>query len=175
MIFLDESGVDKGNSKNSPFFIVSIVNLFNYKEENKKIREFLKHKQERLKWQKLTKSEKDLFLSYSENINYKVYAIYNNKNLKSITYFDILYHIMNNRIFNKQKIIYSGLHLNSIFEKVRRALKKENKILISFKESENDEEFGIQIADLWAGFINNSLKNKIDISGVKNLDLTCYK
>ena len=48
MIFLDESGVDKGNNINSPFFVVSVVDLSDHELENNKIRDNLKHKQEKV-------------------------------------------------------------------------------------------------------------------------------
>ena len=175
MIFLDESGVDKGNDINSPFFVISIVNFLDYVAENKKIRNVLKHKQERLKWQKLTKEEKLRFCDYAKNIDYRIDCIYNSKEIKKATYFNVLYSLLNKSIYNKNYIVYEGLHLNAIFEKVRKLLKNKNNIFISFGESKNDETLGIQIADLWAGFINHSLKNKIDISMIKNLKITKYK
>lgn len=175
MIFLDESGVDKGNNTNSPFFVVSVVNLLDHESENNKIRDILKHKQERLKWQKLTKEEKSKFFEYAKGIKYKIDCVYNKKENIEASYLNLLYLILSKNSYNKEKIIYEGLHLNSIFEKVRKLLKIKNRILISFRESEDNEKLGIQIADLWAGFINHSLKKKIDISEIKNLNLTEYQ
>jgi hypothetical protein len=169
MIFLDESGVDSGRVTSSAFFVVSIVNLEDYQKENFKIRESFNYKQKTLKWQKFTRIQKDMFFNYAENCDYKIYAIQNNKLKKEATYPDIAYSLFKNLMNKKEVIIYTGSHLNSIFEKIRRKLKKEDGIIIRFRESKLDEELGVEIADLWAGFVNDSFRKHLDLIALKNL------
>lgn len=175
MIFLDESGVDKGNNKSNPFFIICLVGVEDYRKENDKLRKFLLHKKDIFKWQKLSKTQKQKFDEYAIRMSYKIDSIYNIKNISNAKYFDLLTSLLNNKAYHKELIIYTGLHLNSIFEKVRKTIKNKSKINIRFRESVNDEEKGIQIADLWAGYINHSIKNNKELKSIKNLNVREYK
>ena len=174
MIFLDECGVDKGSVENNNFFVVAVSELEDYRKENLLIRKIIEHKTERLKWQKLTKIEKLLFSNYAINTSYNIKAIYKDKRIaESGDYLDIMKSFCQDRFFNKKVIKYHGIHLNSTFQKVKIFLKSKN-IILNFEQAKNDEDYGIQIADLWAGYINHSIKNGIDLKNIKNLELKRY-
>lgn len=174
MIFLDECGVDKGSVENSNFFVIAISDIEDHKKENLLIRKIIEHKTERLKWQKLNKKEKLLFSSYVISTKYQVRAIYKDKRFnREGDYLEIMKHFCEDRFFNKKVIKYQGTHLNRTFQKVKIFLKSKN-IILNFEQAKNDENYGIQIADLWAGYINHAIKSEIDLKNIKNLELIKY-
>ena len=175
MIFLDESG-DDGDIRVSTqkFFVVSLIlsDMDQVKEEYKKLEKLFKSK--KFKWNTLYKNQKLRFKEYADSAEYKVICKYIEKenflNLDK-TYYSMTVDIFENIEFKKEEIIYTGIHLRKMFDKVRRKIKSKNKRFV-FREAVSNELFGVLLADLWAGYINYSLKNNLEITKNKNLHLT---
>lgn len=179
MIFLDESGDDgKYIKSNSNFFVVAI-NIFDnekYKGEYKKLQKIMKRDRSLLKWYGFKDWQKEEFIKYSKNIDYKITAFWVDKSKQ--TDFDNLYYLIAEKLFgslsvNNSTIFYSGLHLKNMFEKVRRRVKAKNKNY-KFTEASGEELYGVAIADLWAGYINYAMKNNLEIPASDNLVIREY-
>ena len=172
MIFLDESG-DDGDAKVSAqkFFVVSLIlsDVEKAKQECLKLEKIFKTK--KFKWNTLYRAQKLNFKKYADSSDYKVICRYIQKenflNLDK-TYYNISVEIFSNLNFKKEEILYTGTHLRKMFDKVRRKIKSKNKKFI-FREATEEELFGVLLADLWAGYINYSIKNNLEIT--KNIDL----
>ena len=164
MIFIDESGDDGDTEKSSQrFFIVTAFfsSLEKSKEENNEVRKFLNFEKTEMKWNKLTKIQKELFNKYSKKISYKIDYIYLDKNSNGeiVKYYNLVQKLLDrNRMFlNNELILYKGEHLKKMFEKIRREFLTYGTKL-KHREIKIDESCGIEIADLWAGYLHSKLK-----------------
>ena len=172
MIFLDESGDDGMSSVSSQkFFVVSLI----FTDSNKAKIEYFKlskiFKSNSFKWNSLRKASKVKFKNYAKDIDYKVICEFITKNKFTNlegTYLDLCKDIFGNlNIENKkEKVAYTGDHLGKMFAKLKKHLKNKNKKL-TFSQAIGDELYGVTMADLWAGYINYSLKNKENLQQSK--------
>lgn len=164
MVFIDESGDDGNTEKSSgQFFVVSILfgSLTHAKMENINLRKILNYKKSELKWNKLSKEQKSVFRSYSKKVIYKWDYIYVDKNRdkKVQKYYDLILELfLRHKIsIQKKTVLYKGEHLIKMFSKVAKELSKRG-VKISHREIRSEEVVGIEIADLWAGFIHSELR-----------------
>ena len=164
MVFIDESGDDGNTEKSSgQFFVVSILfgGLTHAKTENLNLRKILNYKKSELKWNKLNKEQKNVFRSYSKKVIYKWDYIYldKNKDKKVQKYYDLILELFlrHKIVIQKKTVLYKGEHLIKMFSKVARELSKRG-VKISHREIRSEEAAGIEIADLWAGFIHSELR-----------------
>ena len=167
MLYLDESGDDGQISETgSDFFIVCVYfdEISTYKKVNKSIRDFLDYKNIDLKWNKLTKNQKSLFLEYVKGVDYKVFSIGVDKaKIKDFSYGNMLYNLLIKTQIKKGKVVYKGLHLKNTFAKVSFRLKSFDK-RITFVEQKNTEYLGVEIADIFAGYVHHCMRYKIKIN-----------
>ena len=100
-----------------------------------------------------------------ESVDY----VYSDKRVENKKYENLLNELLENNKLDKEVLVYKGEHMVKMVSKIVRSFKKK-KIKLSHKEVSNiDCEYvGIEIADMWAGYINHKLK--IDITD-KNINI----
>ena len=169
--YFDESG-DTGDVKsksNTNFFDIA---LYVEKDSNdtvvliQKIRqEFNLKDYQILKWNKLSWENKVKFKNFCNgNLSEITYFIWSDK--KNIDIFgEDLYRNMLYKLIKENNLYgrfnYDGDHMFNLVSKVKRLLKTFG-VKSFFENLETQENFGIQIADLCAGYLNWCLENKID-------------
>ncbi len=163
MIFIDESGDDGNTNKSSQkFFVVSAYfdDVKLYTEENQKLRRLLNYKKIEMKWNKLDHKQKEFFDKYTKSVNYKIDYFVLDKQKSNFKYKDILMELLGRNNINKNLILYKGEHMTRMMAEVLHKLKKY-KVRASHREIIDQECLGIEIADLWAGYIRQ--KNESDL------------
>lgn len=174
MMYLDESGDDgKRVKSNSELFAVAVYDDISdeFRKINNEIRLCLKYKNRNLKWNKLNREQKVLFSNFVHtNFIDTVYVAINVKKYNNnLTYLEICKYLFFRLGQSKNKVVYKGVHLKSMFHKIHLVLKDYNKSF-SFYESKGDQYLGIEISDLYAGYVRHCLTNSLEISS----NIKCY-
>ncbi len=181
MIFLDESGDDGVNKKsNTNFFTLCIVfegDIDFFKSEYFRIKKEIKINKKDYKWHTLNKTQKENLINILKTkvSYYKVYCVYARKSKLEAGYSNLYYKIsldiFSQSIRLKESVRYTGQHMSKMLAKVKSKIRNKK---LSFKQASGDELYGVAIADLWAGYINYSIKNNLEIPVGRNINIIEY-